>query len=71
MIINEKTLLKKNKIINLKTKSLFIVIQQYHEKSIFDVIKVVIHDVVLKLFWLKKHTLEVNWENKIFTFKKC
>ena len=48
--INDKTLLKKNKIINLKTKSLSIIIQQYYEKNIFDVIETIIHDVVLKLF---------------------
>ena len=48
--INDKTLLKKNKIMNLKTKSLSIVIQQYHEKNIFDIIEIIIHDVVLKLF---------------------
>ena len=42
--------MKKNKIMNLKTKSLSIVIQQYHEKNIFDVIEMIIHDIVLKLF---------------------
>ena len=66
-----QNVIKKNKIINLKTKSLSIVIQQYHEKNIFDVIEIIIHDVVLKLFWLKKHNLDVNWKNKIFIFKKC
>ena len=50
IIINDKTLLKKNKIMNLKTKSLSIIIQQYYEKNIFDVIEIIIHDVVLKLF---------------------
>ena len=64
-------LLKKNKIINLKTKTLSIVIQQYYEKNIFDVIEIIIHDVVLKLFWLKKYNFDVNWKNKIFTFTKC
>ena len=48
--INDKTLLKKNKIMNLKTRLLSIAIQQYHEKNIFDVIEIIIHDVVLKLF---------------------
>ena len=45
-----QNVIKKNKMINLKTKSLSIAIQQYHEKNIFDVIEMIIHDIVLKLF---------------------
>ena len=34
--------------INQKTISLSVAIQQYHEKLIFDLIKIIIHEVVLK-----------------------
>ena len=55
---------------NLKTRSLSIVIQQYHEKNIFDIIEMITRDIILKLFWLKKHNFDVNWNNKKFIFKK-
>ena len=48
--INDKTLLNNNKMMNLKTRSLSIVIQQYHEKNIFDIIEMITHNIVLKLF---------------------
>ena len=35
---------------NRKTILLFVVIQQHHEKLIFDLIKIIIHEVVLKDF---------------------
>ena len=35
---------------NLKTRSLSIIIQQYYEKNIFDIIEIITHDIVLELF---------------------
>ena len=40
---------------NQETISLSVVIQQHHEKLIFDLIKIIIHEVVLENFQLKKH----------------
>ena len=31
----------------------------------------IIHNIVLKMFWLKLYNSDVNWEKKIFIFKKC
>ena len=50
IIINDKALLKNDKIMNLKTRLLSIVIQQHYEKSIFDIIETITHDIVLELF---------------------
>ena len=53
-----------------KTISLSMIIQQHHEKIIFDIVFIIKHDIVLKIFWLKKHNFDVNWKKKIFTWKK-
>ena len=56
---------------NQKTISLSVAIQQHHEELIFDLIKMIIHEVVLKDSWLKKHNSSINWETRILTFEKC
>ena len=45
-VIEEKFVDKMNQ----KTISLFIVIQQHHEELIFDLIKMIIHEIILKDF---------------------
>ena len=50
-IIDDNSLSKNdNKKMIKKTKSLSIAIQRHHEKLIFDIVKMIIHDVVLKIF---------------------
>ena len=56
---------------NQKTISLFVAIQQHHEKLIFDLIKMIIHEVVLKNSWLKKHNPLIDWKTRILTFERC
>ena len=56
---------------NQKTISLSVVIQQHHEELIFDLIEMIIHEVVLKDSWLKKHNSSINWETRILTFERC
>ena len=51
MIINENSLFNKNERMNTKIILLSIlIIQQYHEKSIFDIVRMITYDVVLKMF---------------------
>ena len=56
---------------NQETISLSVVIQQHHEKLIFDLIKMIIHEVVLEDSWLKKHNPSINWETRVLTFERC
>ena len=56
---------------NQETISLFIAIQHHHEESIFDLIKIIIHEVVLRDSWLKKHNLSIDWKIRRLTFEKC
>ena len=67
LMINEEKF--KNQIIK-KIIFLFIIIQRYHEKIIFEVVSIITHDIVLSMPWLKLHNSNVNWEKNIFTFKK-
>ena len=55
---------------NQKTISLFVIIQQYYEKLIFDLIKIIIYEIILKDFLLKKHNWSINWKIRIMTFEK-
>ena len=49
VIINENSLFNENEKMNTKTKSLSIAIQRHHEKLIFDIVRMITHDVVLKI----------------------
>ena len=49
-IINDNSLSRKNnKEVIRETKSLSIIIQRYHEKLIFDIVKMITYDVVLRM----------------------
>ena len=50
MIIDENSLSSKNERMNTKIISLSLVIRQHHEKFIFDIMRMITHDVVLKMF---------------------
>ena len=50
IIINENSLFSENEKINTKTRSLSIAIQRHHEKLIFDIVRMITHDIVLKMF---------------------
>ena len=57
-VIKERSVNKMNQ----ETISLSVAIQQHHEELIFDLIKMIIHEVVLKDSWLKKHNSSINWK---------
>ncbi len=50
IIVDKNLLFDKNKKVNKKTKLLLIAIQQHHEKLIFNIVKIVIYNIVLKMF---------------------
>ncbi len=49
VIVDGNSLLVENERVNKKTKLLSIAIQQYHEKLIFDIVKMITHDIVLEM----------------------
>ena len=50
IIINNNSLFNKNERKNTKIISLSIIIRQHHEKFIFDIVRMITYDVVLKMF---------------------
>ena len=56
---------------NQETISISVAIQQHHEELTFDLIEMIIHEVVLEDPWLKKHNSSINWETRILTFERC
>ena len=71
MIINENSLKSNDEMIIEKIMSLTITFQQHHEKFILNIVRMINHDVVLRMLWLKMHNLNIDWKIKIFTFKRC
>ena len=50
IIVDENSLLDKNERVNKETKLLSIAIQQHYEKLIFDIVRIITHDIVLRMF---------------------
>jgi len=49
MIINKNLLFAKNKKVNKETKLLSIVIQQHYEKLIFNIVEIIIYNIILEI----------------------
>ena len=49
IIIDENSLSNENERVNTETKSLSIATQRHHEKLIFDIVRMITHDVVLRM----------------------
>ena len=45
--------------------------QQHHEELTLNVVRMINHDIVLEMPWLKMHNLNINWETRVFTFERC
>ena len=45
--------------------------QQHHEELTLNVVRMINHDIVLRMPWLKMHNLNIDWEIKILTFERC
>ena len=45
--------------------------QQHHEELTLNIVRMINHDIVLGMPWLKMHNLNIDWETRVFTFEKC
>ena len=50
IVIDESSLFNENEKVNTKIISLSIVIQHHHDKLIFDIMRMITHDIVLNMF---------------------
>ncbi len=49
IIVDENLLFDKNKKVNKETKLLSIAIQQHYEKLIFNIVEIIIYDIILEM----------------------
>ena len=49
IIVDKNLLFNKNKKVNRETRSLLIAIQQHHEKLIFNIVRIIIYNIVLEM----------------------
>ena len=49
IVIDKSSLLAKDERVNKETISLTVAIRRHHEKLIFDIVEMIIHDIVLKV----------------------
>ena len=68
VIVDRNLLFDRNRKIDKETKLLSIAIQQYYKKLIFNIVKIIIYNIVLEMSWLKQYNSEVNWNIQIFKF---
>ena len=71
MIINKDPLKNNDEIIIEKIIFLTITFQQHYEKFTLNVVRMINHDIVLRMLWLKMHNFNIDWKTKIFIFEKC
>ena len=43
---------------------MMITIQNHQETLIFDIVKIIIHNIILKMPWLKLHNSDISWKKK-------
>ena len=71
IVVNENSLFNENERVIEETRSLLIAIQHHHEKIIFDIVWMIMHNIVLEMPWLKKHNSDIDWVKKVLIFKQC
>jgi hypothetical protein len=71
MIINDNTLLSENERVTRETTSLTLMINEHTKKKFFDIVKMIIHNIVLRIFWLRYHNFIIDWVKEIFKFARC
>ena len=71
MIINKNSLKNNDEIIIEKIMPLTITFQQHHEEFTLNIVRIINHDIVLKMSWLKIHNFNIDWKTRVFTFKRC
>ena len=71
MAINEDSLKSNDEMITKEIIPLTMTFQQHHEELTLNIVRMINHDIVLGMPWLKMHNLNIDWETKIFKFEKC
>ena len=71
MTIDGDPLKDNDEIIIEEIISLTITFQQHHEELTLNIVRMINHDIVLRMSWLKMHNFNINWETRILTFKRC
>ena len=69
IVVDENSLSNENERVVKETRSLLIAIQHHHEKIIFDIVWMIMHDIVLEMPWLKKHNSDIDWVKRVLAFK--
>lgn len=60
IIINDNSLFNENEKVSQKTKSLSIKTQLCRELFVFDIVRMITHDIVLEMSLLKKYNSNIN-----------
>ena len=71
MTIDKHSLKNNDEMIIEEIIPLTITFQQHHEELTLNIVRMINHDIVLGMPWLKMHNLNIDWETKIFIFEKC
>ena len=60
MIINENSLKSNDEMMIKEIILLTLTFQQHHEEFALNVVRMINHDVILKMLWLKLHNLNID-----------
>ena len=60
MIINENSLKNNDEMIIEEIIFLTMTFQQHHEEFTLNIVRMINHDIVLKMFWLKMYNFNIN-----------
>ena len=71
MTIDEDSLKGNDEMIIEETIPLTMTFQQHHEELTLDVVRMISHDVVLGMPWLKLHNPNIDWGKRVLTFERC
>ena len=71
MTIDEDSLKNNDEMIIEEIISLTMTFQQHHEEFTLNIVRMINHDVVLGMPWLKLHNLNIDWEKEVLTFERC
>ena len=69
--IDEDSLKGNDEMIIEEIIPLTIAFQQHHEELTLNIVRMINHDIVLGMPWLKMHNLNIDWETKILKFERC
>ena len=71
MTINGNSLKDNDEMIIEEIIPLTMTFQQHHEEFTLNIVRMINHDIVLRMLWLKMHNFNIDWETKVFKFERC